>query len=101
MRRIYASLQAPTGGAMRLGPCCSASMALHGKQKSRFAECLAVAFCTGVHEQLSLSQLACSTWPGSPSPAATCFQLIAYHRFNEEAALRDHRRLGQELDLFR
>ncbi|EFN51790.1 hypothetical protein CHLNCDRAFT_56367 [Chlorella variabilis] len=27
-------------------------------------------------------------------------QLIAYHRFNEEAALRDHRRLGQELDLF-
>lgn len=28
-------------------------------------------------------------------------QLEAYRRFNEEAALRDHRRLGSELDLFR
>lgn len=27
-------------------------------------------------------------------------QLEAYRRFNEEAALRDHRRLGSELDLF-
>lgn len=31
----------------------------------------------------------------------SCAQLEAYHRFNEEAALRDHRRLGLELDLFR
>lgn len=31
----------------------------------------------------------------------TVSQLEAYRRFNEEAALRDHRRLGSELDLFR
>lgn len=35
------------------------------------------------------------------SPPCHLPQLDAYHRFNEEAALRDHRRLGLELDLFR
>ena len=36
-----------------------------------------------------------------PRVASRSLQLEAYRRFNEEAALRDHRRLGQELDLFR
>lgn len=36
-----------------------------------------------------------SLWPNA------AVQLDGYRRFNEEAALRDHRKLGLELDLFR
>ena len=50
-----------------------------------------------------LSASAASPGPPLPPPCCPCcfLQLEAFRRFNEEAAQRDHRKLGMELDLFR
>ncbi|KAI3434559.1 hypothetical protein D9Q98_002632 [Chlorella vulgaris] len=75
--------------------------------------------CAGPHvgttgeisaDALELESVAGAYWRGDDTKSMlqriygtawqTKEQLDAYRRFNQEAAVRDHRRLGQELDLF-
>lgn len=54
------------------------------------------AYAASASPLVSTLALACM-----PPFRASLVQLEGYRRFNEEAALRDHRKLGMELDLFR